>query len=77
MTRRILTAAAILAGAVAPARAFEAAPERLATFRSAAEPGLMRVLAEAMDQAAVFAPLALVGVVALYVFAEGRLFAGH
>lgn len=69
-------AAALTAAAAAPARAFEAAPDRLAGFR-AVDPGAGELAAAALDLLSPFGPVALVAVVALYVVAETRLFAAR
>jgi hypothetical protein len=76
MTRTLRAAAAAATVAAAPVRAFEAAPDRLGTFRPV-DPGAGQLVATAADLAAPFAPLALVAVVALYVLAESRLFAAR
>ena len=78
MTRTLRTAAAALAAAAvaAPASAFEAAGDRLPTFRGVeAEAAVATDLAaELLSRAEIFAPLALVAVAALYVSTESRFF---
>ncbi|HKK36055.1 MAG TPA: hypothetical protein VJ994_07165 [Paracoccaceae bacterium] len=76
MIRRTSAAAALSAAAAAPARAFEAAPDRLAGFH-VVEPGAGELVAAALDLLTPFGPVALVAVVALYVVAETRLFAAR
>ncbi|MFO7856005.1 MAG: hypothetical protein R6V44_12455 [Paracoccaceae bacterium] len=76
MIRKTSAAATLSIAAAAPARAFEAAPDRLPTFR-VVEPGAGELAAAGLDLLAPFGPVALVAVVALYVVAETRLFAGR